>query len=144
MPPRRRVDFLIGILLCAFLLPASADDIITGSDNLSVDVSRVDGRIAMDLLGSIWILPAKGGQAIIAADGQQQASRPRWSPDGKKILYQIASGEGAGLWLLDKAISSIVQGNEDLGVGAFQNTTYDINGPLQLVLKVDGGPFLVG
>ena len=101
MRHRQSVYFLIGILLSAFLLPASADDIITGSDNLGVDVSRVDGRIAMDLLGSIWILPANGGQATIAADGQQQASRPRWSPDGKKILYQIASGEGTGLWLLE-------------------------------------------
>jgi len=82
-------------------LAAPADDIVTGSSRLSIDVSRVDGRIAMDLLGDIWILPANGGQAVLAAEGQHQASRPRWSPDGKHILYQIMSGEESGLWLLD-------------------------------------------
>jgi hypothetical protein len=80
-----------------------ADVIITRGDNFAIDVSSVDGRIAMDLLGSIWILPANGGQAELATDGLLPASRPRWSPDGQQILYQTASADGISLWILDVA-----------------------------------------
>ena len=87
-------------------MPAFTDEFVTQGANIGVDVSRVDGRIAMDLRGSIWILPARGGEATLATEGLQQASRPRWSPDGKQILYQTSSAEGSSLWLLDVESSS--------------------------------------
>lgn len=92
-----RLIFLVAI----FGMPAYADVAVTKGANLNVDVHREDGRIAMDLLGGIWIVPAKGGDAVLATDGMQQASRPRWSPDGRQILYQVTSAEGTALWLLD-------------------------------------------
>ncbi|MBM3177352.1 MAG: S9 family peptidase [Bacteroidetes bacterium] len=36
----------------------------------------------------IWILPLNGGEAYPLTKAEFGASRPRWSPDGKKILYQ--------------------------------------------------------
>ena len=80
-----------------------ADVIVTKGDSFAIDVSSVDGQIAMDLLGSIWILPATGGQAELATDGLLPASRPRWSPNGQQILYQTTSADGISLWILDVA-----------------------------------------
>ena len=51
----------------------------------SVTVSP-DGRsIAMDLQGSIWIVPTGGGAAKRITDEYNDAREPVWSPDGKWI-----------------------------------------------------------
>lgn len=97
--PRRSIT---GIA-CALLLigPAAADVVVTQGTNFGVDVNPRDGRVAMDLMGMIWVLPARGGQAQIMTDGLTRAQKPRWSPDGSQILYQTNSHDGARLWLLD-------------------------------------------
>jgi len=101
---RNRRDIFLGFfLLVAASAELRADVILTNGDNFAVDVSTIDGRIAMDLLGSIWILSANGGQAELATDGLLPAARPRWSPDGKQILYQTTSADGISLWILDVA-----------------------------------------
>ena len=99
----RRGIFLGLLLLVVTNADLRADVIVTQGDSFAIDVSSVDGRIAMDLLGSIWILPATGGQADLATDGLLPASRPRWSPDGQQILYQTTSADGISLWVLDVA-----------------------------------------
>lgn len=93
----------LAAIFCALLVvrPACADVVITQGTNFGVDVYAGDGRVAMDLLGMIWILPARGGAARIMTDGLMPARQPRWSPDGSQILYQTNSPDGARLWLLD-------------------------------------------
>jgi hypothetical protein len=96
-------------IACALLLirSACADVVVTQGTNFGVDVNANDGRVAMDLLGMIWVLPARGGQAQIMTDGLTPARQPRWSPDGSQILYQTDSSDGARLWLLDVASSAV-------------------------------------
>jgi hypothetical protein len=90
-------------MLCTLFLirTTCADIVVTEGTNFGVDIFPADGRIAMDLLGKIWVLPARGGQAQILTDGLLPARQPRWSPDGSKILYQTNSPDETSLWLVD-------------------------------------------
>ncbi len=48
----------------------------------------------------IWIVPTAGGQerGIIA---DQDADRPRWSPDGKRFAFISTKEEGSQVWIAD-------------------------------------------
>ena len=90
-----RASFLI---VCAILFVtaiaghARAQVTVTEGTNFSVDVSA-DGRLAIDLLGGIWVLPVRGGAAEPLLTGLLPARRPRWSPDGSTILFEAQSPE---------------------------------------------------
>src|ERR1700752_4184259 len=48
-----------------------------------------DGRtIAIDLLGTLWTMPAGGGTAKPITDIFLDARQPAWSPDGKHLAFQ--------------------------------------------------------
>ena len=84
-PNGMRVSVVLAIMT---LLPvAHAQVTLTEGTNFTVDVAA-DGRLAMDLLGSIWILPANGGNAEPIATGVLSVARPRWSPGGDAILFE--------------------------------------------------------
>ena len=98
------------VALAACLLPllfagagAPAQVILSEGTNLSVDVSPSTGQLAIDLLGSIWVLPVQGGTAEAVSDNLHPARRPQWSPEGERLLYQTTSAFGSGIWLLDLA-----------------------------------------
>ena len=82
-------------------LVVSAQTILTEGTNLHADVSTVNGRIAFDLLGSIWIVPTVGGQAQELPNTVLPARSPKWSPNGEYLLYQVNSPNGNRLWLHD-------------------------------------------
>ena len=68
---------------------------------MAVDVSP-DGRtLAFDLLGDIYVMPAAGGDATCIAEGLPYEHQPRWSPDGKHILFTSDRGGGDNLWTMD-------------------------------------------
>lgn len=100
--------FLAGLV--AALLSLSAGDApaqttLTEGTNISADASATNDRIAFDLLGSIWIMPARGGQAQEVPNTIMPARAPRWSPSAEFLLYQAASRQGNQLWLHDMASS---------------------------------------
>jgi hypothetical protein len=100
---RQVLTGLPALLLLALLPAASAaaDLRATEGTNLSVDVSPADGSLAMDLLGNLWRVPPGGGDAERLTDSLLPARRPRYSPDGREILYQIDAPAGPQLWRLD-------------------------------------------
>lgn len=84
---------------------ATGQVMLTEGTNLAADVAPSHGSIAMDLLGSIWVIPPGGGAAEKVSNGLQPAVRPQWSPQGDRILYQTVSASGSRMWLLDMATS---------------------------------------
>ena len=82
--------------------PLAADEILTRGRNLSVDVAG-DGRVAIDLIGDIWIVPPGGGNATRLTHNLRSVQRPRWSPDASRIAYQAISEGKQGLWVYDFA-----------------------------------------
>jgi Tol biopolymer transport system component len=68
---------------------------------MSLDVSSDGKTIMFDLLGDIYTLSTSGGEAKRIVGGLSFESQPKFSPDGKKIVF-ISDRSGAeNLWLAD-------------------------------------------
>lgn len=85
-------------------VPLHASESITRGGDLGIDVSPQSG-IAMDLNGDIWQLPTTGGAARLLVDGEVPLTRPRWSPGGTRILYQVNFATGTELRITDLGTS---------------------------------------
>src|SRR3954464_9135080 len=69
--------------------------------SMSVSVSP-DGRmLAIDLQGSIWVLPASGGPARRITDVFNDAPQRVWSPDDKTIAFFAYRDGGYDLWAIN-------------------------------------------
>ena len=68
---------------------------------MSLDVSSDGKTIVFDLLGDIYTVSTSGGEAKKIVGGLSFESQPKFSPDGKKIVF-ISDRSGAeNLWLSD-------------------------------------------
>lgn len=94
----------IAAILVAVLVasPLAAQQTVTRGGQLAADIAP-DGRVAMDLAGDIWVVPAGGGKARAITSHLGSAKRPRWSPDGSRIVYQAAADGTSVLFLYDFA-----------------------------------------
>ena len=69
---------------------------------MNLDVSPNGKEIVFDLLGDIYIMPSSGGMAKVLRQGMAMEVQPRFSPDGKKILFTSDAGGGDNIWMMDK------------------------------------------
>ncbi|MCW3093909.1 MAG: amidohydrolase [Ferruginibacter sp.] len=69
---------------------------------MNLDVSPDGKEIVFDLLGDIYSMPISGGQAKILRQGLAMEVQPRYSPDGKKILFTSDAGGGDNIWVMDR------------------------------------------
>ena len=73
----------------------SIDVTLTEGTSMSAVMSP-DGRwIAFDLVGRLWIMPARGGDAKALTPMLLEARQPTWSPDSESIAFQ---GYDDGAW----------------------------------------------
>jgi hypothetical protein len=102
----RARDITIALTALACCDAAVAQVTLTEGSDINVDVSA-DGRIVMDLLGGIWVLPQKGGNASPIDAGLLPAERPRWSPDASAIVFEARSEHRSGVYLYDFANNDV-------------------------------------
>lgn len=96
----------VRLVLCASLTLAIVDmqdvpttrqiDVTLTEGTSMAAAASPDGRlIAIDLLGSLWTLPMRGGEAKRITPELLEARQPTWSPDGQSIAFQ---GYDDGTW----------------------------------------------
>ncbi len=68
---------------------------------MSLDVSPDGKTIVFDMLGDIYSMPITGGTATSLRQGLAWEVQPRFSPDGKKILFTSDAGGGDNIWVMD-------------------------------------------
>ncbi|MHA4844074.1 amidohydrolase family protein [Flavitalea antarctica] len=69
---------------------------------MNLDVSPDGKEIVFDLLGDIYLLPIAGGEAKVLRQGLALEVQPRFSPDGKQILFTSDAGGGDNIWIMQK------------------------------------------
>jgi Tol biopolymer transport system component len=68
---------------------------------MSVAISP-DGRtLATDMQGSIWTVPVGGGAMTRITDVFNDARQPRWSPDGRSLVFFAYRDGGYDIWTIN-------------------------------------------
>ncbi len=67
---------------------------------MNLDVSPDGTEIAFDLLGDIYVIPIRGGEARALTTSLAWDMQPRYSPDGKWIAFTSDKGGGDNIWVM--------------------------------------------
>lgn len=68
---------------------------------ISLDVSPDASSIVFELVGDLYVMPISGGKARRLTDGPAFDAQPRYSPDGRSILFVSDRTGAENLWALD-------------------------------------------
>lgn len=69
---------------------------------MNVDVHPDGSELVFDLLGDIYVMPISGGEARCIRKGMALELQPRYSPNGKQILFTSDAGGGDNIWVMDR------------------------------------------
>src|SRR3546814_5984402 len=74
---------------------------LTEGTGMTVDLSPDGRNLAFDLLGDVYVIPAKGGAATQITRGLAWDRRPVWSPDGNLLAYISDGTESDNVWVVE-------------------------------------------
>jgi Tol biopolymer transport system component len=66
---------------------------------ISLDVSPDGKTIAFDILGDLYTIPVAGGKATRITSGAGWDQQPRYSPDGKQIVFVSDRNGSKNIWI---------------------------------------------
>jgi Tol biopolymer transport system component len=81
---------------------------------ISLDVSPDGQTIVFDLLGDLYTLPIGGGTATRLTSGLAYDAQPRYSPDGRRIVFTSDRSGGDNVWIMSldgRDTTQITKGN---------------------------------
>lgn len=68
---------------------------------MNLDISPDGQWIVFDMLGDLYLIPAKGGEAKALTSSISWEMQPRFSPDGKSIVFTSDRAGGDNIWVMD-------------------------------------------
>lgn len=68
---------------------------------LSLDISPDGKTIIFDMLGDLYTIPVSGGNATRITDGLALDTNPRFSPDGKSIVFTSDRSGNDNVWTME-------------------------------------------
>lgn len=77
--------------------------------NMAMALSPDKKTLAIDLQGTIWLLPVEGGKAKPITDALGDFHEPAWSPDGDKIVFQGYRDNNYHIYSINKDGSNLQQ-----------------------------------
>ena len=84
---------------------------------LSIDVSPDGQSLVFDMLGDLYLLPIAGGDAVRLTSGLAFDAQPRFSPDGKTVVF-ISDRQGADnvhtLDLATREVKEVTRGRSNV------------------------------
>lgn len=80
---------------------------------MSVDVSPDGQTLLFDLVGDLYTMPMVGGKATRLTRGIAWDTHPRYSPDGKRILFTSDRSGSENIWYIDTEKKDTVQLTKD-------------------------------
>lgn len=111
---------------------------LTEGSWIALDVSPDGETIVFDFLGDLYTLPIAGGNAVQLTEGMQFDSQPRFSPDGKKVIFISDESGGENVWTIElesKEKKQVTKGNSN----AYQSPEWAPDGKYMIASKQGGG-----
>ncbi|MDJ0836576.1 MAG: amidohydrolase family protein [Acidobacteriota bacterium] len=105
---------------------------------ISLDVSPDGKTIVFDLLGDLYTIPITGGDATRITEGPGWDAQPRYSPDGKHILFITDKSGGQNVWTYgvdDGELKQLTKGKNFL----FQDPDWTPDGDYILAARASQG-----
>ncbi|MEO0331382.1 MAG: DPP IV N-terminal domain-containing protein, partial [Bacteroidota bacterium] len=83
--------------------PANSVDVaLREGTNLAIALSPDYSTFAIDLQGTIWLLPVEGGMAQPITDALGDCHEPAWSPDGQQIAFHSYRDGNYHIWIINR------------------------------------------